>query len=104
MLDFNKIHTHMTVFSHLRLNKHTKRVLSDIIDSITHIDNIVEIHNISGDYDFIIKMIVRDMEHYSQTIFSISEKHAEVMGFKSEFVLKKHKEIAQMPVSYFTDG
>ncbi len=100
LIDFAKIQSHMVVFSHLRLNKHTKQILSDIIDTITKIDNIIEVHNISGDYDFIIKMIVQDMEHYSQTIFSISKKHPEIMNIKSEFVLKRHKEIPQISVAH----
>ena len=91
LIDFNKITSYTTVFSHIILNRHTKQVLIDITDTLTVIDNIVEVYNISGEYDFIIKMVVRDMSHYSQTIFKITEKHPEIINFRSEFVLKSYK-------------
>lgn len=98
VLDLSKIQSHMTVFSHIGLNTHKKQVLDKIVTTLKSIDNITEIHNISGDYDFIIKMVVRDMTHYSETIFKIVENHAEIMNFKSEFVLRNHKSTPQLPV------
>lgn len=40
------------------------------VEDILNIDEIVECYNISGDYDFILKVYANDMKHYQDFVFN----------------------------------
>lgn len=33
-------------------------------------DEVLECYNVSGDYDFILKVLARDMKHYQEFVFN----------------------------------
>jgi DNA-binding Lrp family transcriptional regulator len=47
------------------------------VDDIHNIDEVVECYNVSGDYDFLLKVHAGDMKHY-QDLFSTNWDHLPV--------------------------
>lgn len=91
IVDRNKINRGFIVLSHVKIKSHSK-------DSIIHFENIVsempevlEIFHVSGDYDYILKIGVKDMEAYREFMISKLTNLEEVQSTHSMFMIKEVK-------------
>ena len=64
---------------------------SNFIDAIQKIDEIVECYNISGDYDFMLKILVSSMSHYQEFVQNKLGVIESIGSLHSLFVLKEMK-------------
>ena len=70
ILDAEKFNQGFIVFCNIKLKQHDKNIGHKLVEDIINIDEIVECYNISGDYDFLLKVYVRDMKHYQDFVFN----------------------------------
>jgi len=70
ILDAEKLNRGFMVLCQIKLKIHDKSVGNDFVKEILEIDEVVECFNISGDYDFFLKVQVRDMKHYQDFVFN----------------------------------
>lgn len=63
-----KVGNGMMVLCNIRLKQHNQKNNRDFLDAVQTIDEITECYNTSGDYDFQIKVYVRDMNDYQKFI------------------------------------
>lgn len=63
-IDQKKIARDFTVFCHIKLIQHSKEYLTAFEREVIKLDEILECHHVSGDYDYILKIVVQDMEAY----------------------------------------
>lgn len=66
LLDRNKVEKGFVVFCHLKLIQHTREYLTRFEKEVTRLDEVLECYHVSGDYDYILKIFVRDMEAYRE--------------------------------------
>lgn len=52
------------VFCHLKLIQHTREFLTKFESEVVKLSEVLECHHVSGDYDYILKIAVKDMEAY----------------------------------------
>ncbi|WP_026709549.1 Lrp/AsnC family transcriptional regulator [Flavobacterium frigidarium] len=98
LLDKQKMNLGMIVFCNVRLKEHARNVGSNFVKDIVALPEIIESYNIAGDYDFMLKILVKDMASYqdfvmnklstienignTQTIFVMGEiKHSTALNF-----------------------
>ena len=98
LVDKSKVEKGFVVFCHLKLVQHTKEFLTRFENEVVQLHEVLECHHVSGDYDYILKVLVKDMEAYreflvtklttlqhigsTQSTFMISEvKNTTVIGF-----------------------
>jgi len=55
---------HVVAFVTLRLERHSDEWLSSFADCIDSIPEIVECHRMTGDVDYLLKLMLRDLPHY----------------------------------------
>lgn len=70
VLDADKLQRGFTVFCQVKLKKHDRNVGNELVQAIQNIDEVTECYNISGDFDFLLKVQVRDMKHYQDFVFN----------------------------------
>lgn len=58
----------LVAFSHISLQKHTKKLFHELENNLSCIPDVVECHAVSGNTDFIIKILVKDMDDYKNFI------------------------------------
>ena len=63
LLNRNKINKGFVVFCHLKLLQHTKEFINQFEKEVVKLD---EGFHVSGDYDYILKICVKDMEEYRE--------------------------------------
>lgn len=86
------------VFCNIRLKKHSRNYIIHFKKAIKKIDEITECYNISGDYDFMLKIYVTDMEHYQDFVQNKLGTIESVGSLHSLFVLEEVKHLQGMNV------
>ncbi len=64
LLDGNKVRKGLTVFSYISLKQHSKTAGAQFIKSIMLMPEVVECFTISGEFDFMLKVVAEDMNAY----------------------------------------
>ena len=70
ILDAEKFNQGFIVFCNIKLKQHDRKIGHQFVQDILKIDEVVECYNISGDFDFILKVYARDMKHYQDFVFN----------------------------------
>lgn len=66
MVDRNKVNRGFVVFCHLKLAQHTKTYITKFEQEVKQLDEVLECYHVSGDYDYILKIYVANMEEYRE--------------------------------------
>jgi Lrp/AsnC family leucine-responsive transcriptional regulator len=66
LLNRNKINKGFVVFCHLKLLQHTKEFINQFEKEVVKLDEVLECFHVSGDYDYILKICVKDMDKYRE--------------------------------------
>ena len=66
LLDKEKVGKNFVVFCHLKLIQHTKEFLNKFESEVVQLKEVLECHHVSGDYDYILKICVENMEEYRE--------------------------------------
>jgi len=66
LVDRTKVNRGFVVFCHLKLLQHTKEYLTKFEQEVVLLDEVLECYHVSGDYDYILKIYVADMEAYRE--------------------------------------
>lgn len=86
LLNRNKIDKGFVVFCHIKLVQHSKEFLTKFEDEVVQLDEVLECFHVSGDYDYILKILVKNMEEYREfmvtkltTLHHIGSTHSTFM-------------------------
>lgn len=91
ILDAEKLNQGFTVFCNIKLKQHDRNIGHKFVTDILEIDEVIECYNISGDYDFLLKVTVRDMKHYQDFVFNKLGSVDSVGSTHSSFVMAEIK-------------
>ena len=68
LLDKKQIGKSFMAFCHVKLVQHTKEYVTTFEREILQLEEVSECYHVSGDYDYILKIFVKDVEEYRQFI------------------------------------
>lgn len=92
----------LTAYLNVRLEKHTethKRNPMDVFRaSVQTWPEVVECVALTGEMDYLLRVVVQDMAHYSRFIMETLLKHPSVEDCKTSFVLDRVKATTAMPL------
>ncbi|MEJ5106906.1 Lrp/AsnC family transcriptional regulator [Chryseobacterium sp. MYb328] len=91
ILDAEKLNRGFTVFCQIKLKIHDRSVGYDFVKEILEIEEVAECYNISGDFDFLLKVQVRDMKHYQDFVFNKLGSVDSIGSTHSTFVMSEVK-------------
>jgi Lrp/AsnC family transcriptional regulator, leucine-responsive regulatory protein len=98
ILDPEKLGLKITAFAAISLSLHQDMPIERFRRSIQDIEEITECYHVSGDYDFLLKIVVRDMRAYETLI---REKISRIRGIRqinSSFVFGVPKQTTAIPL------
>lgn len=98
VLDAEKLQCGFVAFCYLKMKQHSYENGMRIMEAVQNIPEIVECYNISGDYDFLLKIYVQDMKSYQQFILRILGDLDCIGSLSSSFVLGEVKNSHQLPL------
>lgn len=70
VLDHKKLGLKLTVFIGITLQGHTRSYLEKFVKEINNFPEVVECHRVSGNFDYLLKLVVEDIEAYESFIIS----------------------------------
>jgi len=92
----------LTAYLNVRLEKHTESHKRNPMDlfraSVQTWPEVVECAAVTGEMDYLLRVVVRDMGHYSRFIMDTLLKHPSVEDCKTSFVLDQVKATTAVPL------
>jgi Lrp/AsnC family transcriptional regulator, leucine-responsive regulatory protein len=92
----------LTAYLNVRLEKHTENHKRNPMDlfraSVQAWPEVVECAALTGDMDYLLRVVVEDMAHYSRFIMDTLLKHPSVQDCKTSFVLDRVKATTAVPI------
>jgi Lrp/AsnC family leucine-responsive transcriptional regulator len=66
LLDKNKVNMSFVAFCNIKLVQHSKDYVIQFENEVTKLKEVLECYHISGDYDYLLKVMVEDMEAFRE--------------------------------------
>jgi Lrp/AsnC family transcriptional regulator, leucine-responsive regulatory protein len=91
LIDAEKLNYGLIVFCNIKLSHHAKSIGNEFVADIMRIKEVVECYNISGDFDFLLKVYAKDMKHYQDFVFNKLGSVKSIGSTHSTFVMCENK-------------
>jgi len=91
LVDRDKIGKDLMVLCNIRLKEHAREAGVQFVEAIKGMEEVMECLNISGDYDFMIKVVVTDMKAYQNFIMNKLASLDNIGSTQSIFVMSEIK-------------
>jgi len=87
----DKINRSFMAVAHIKIKSHSKDAILRFEKKVDQIPEVLECFHVSGEYDYILKIGVQDMEAYREFMLSKLTTMEEVQSTHSMFVIKEVK-------------
>ncbi len=98
LLNPEKLSNGFIVFCNIKLKQHDRKIGHHFVEDIKNIHEVVECYNVSGEYDFILKVFARDMKHYQDFVFNKLGSVESIGSTHSIFVMAEIKNLHNISV------
>jgi Lrp/AsnC family transcriptional regulator, leucine-responsive regulatory protein len=92
----------LTAYITVRLEKHSETHKRKPMDafraSVQTWPDVVECFSLTGEMDYLLRVLVSDMQHYSRFVMDTLLKHPSVQDCKTSFVLDRVKQTTAVPL------
>ena len=91
VLDAEKLHKGFVVFCQVKLSTINKKYAEEFCDTIRQIPEVTECYNISGKYDYLLKVHAPGMKYYQEFILNVLGQIPMLGSLESTFVMEEVK-------------
>jgi len=91
LLNKSKVDKGFVVFCHLKLIQHSQEFLTKFESEVVKLSEVLECFHVSGDYDYILKIVVKDMEAYREFLVSKLTTLQHIGSTQSTFMISEVK-------------
>jgi Lrp/AsnC family leucine-responsive transcriptional regulator len=91
LLDRNKISKGFVVFCHVKLIQHTRENIATFEQQVVQLSEVLECFHVSGDYDYILKVFVENMEEYREFMVTKLTTLQHIGSTQSSFMIEEVK-------------
>lgn len=98
LVDKAIVDRNFTVFCHVKLIQHIKENIAQFEAQVERLNEVVECHHLSGDYDYLLKIHVRDMDAYRNFMVNKLTAMNHIGSTQSSFTIKEVKHSTAIPL------
>lgn len=98
LLNKELVNRSFTVFCHIKLVQHTKDNIQQFEKDVLKLTEVVECYHLSGDYDYLIKIHVKDMPAYREFMISKLTTLQHIGSTQSSFSINEVKHSTAVPI------
>ena len=84
----------------VQLEKHGRAGIDYFTDSVQGWDEVVSCYALTGDMDYLLQVVVQDLEHFSRFLLDRLLNAAGVADVNSSFVLRTVKQTGALPLGH----
>ena len=99
LLDYERLGLRITALAMVSLSLHQEQPIERFRKAVQDIPEILECYHVSGEFDFLLKIVVKDIRAYEQLV---REKLSRIKGIgqiKTSFVLATPKYTTRIPLT-----
>ena len=97
-LNKQKVGLGVSTFVHVALISHRKGIVDSFVEQITRIPEVVECHHITGQGDFILKVVSHNITSYQKLLVEVINEIPEIDNTQSTVILSTFKDSRIMPI------
>ena len=97
VLDQEALGYALTVFAFVRTNQHSDRWFARFEKAVHSIPEILDFYRTSGDIDYLLRIVARDMRHYDE-IYKRLIREVDFADLSSTFVMETFKAGTELPI------
>jgi Lrp/AsnC family transcriptional regulator len=99
LLDRQKMNVGTTVFVSVRTSRHSDEWLQRFTAAVTNMPEILEAHRMSGDTDYLLRIVVPDITEYDR-VYQQLIRELEFLDVSSSFSMEELKSTTAIPVKH----
>ncbi|USU04179.1 Lrp/AsnC family transcriptional regulator [Sphingomonadaceae bacterium OTU29LAMAA1] len=81
------------------MERENARTVDEMMRMLKNIPEVIEAWNVTGDHDFVVRMLARDMESYDELVRELFAADDRVRSFKTLVVIRQVKDASPVPVA-----
>jgi len=93
----------LQAFVRVQLEKHGQQGLDRFIEGVNQWDEVVACYALTGDMDYLLQVVVQDLEHFSQFLLDKLINATGVADVNSSFVLRTVKQTRALPLGHLAN-
>ncbi len=90
----------LTVFVQIKVERHSDGSGTALADALTQLDEVLACHVISGEADFLVEIVVTDLEHYERLLFDTLLQLPGVADLRSNVAIRTLKASGALPLGH----
>lgn len=98
LLNPDRINLPLMVYISIRTNQHNDRWAENFRQVLADIPEVLEVHRMSGDLDYLVKAVVADMPGYDALYKKLIR--ADLSDVSSSFVMETMKQTTELPLTH----
>ncbi len=91
LVDKSQLNKSFIIISHVKLVQHKKEYITQFEREIIQFPEVLECFHVAGDFDYILKICVRDIEEYRDFMVSKLTNLQHIASTQSSFMIKEVK-------------
>ncbi len=99
LLDQQKLGLHLTAYAAIRTHEHTAGWFEGFHRMVTSMPNVMEVHRLSGDIDYLVRAVVPDMQSYDE-MYKEMISSVDLYDVSSSFSMETIKYTTALPVDH----
>lgn len=99
ILDPEKVNAGVTVFVSIKTDKHNEEWLKRFAEVITKFPEVVGFYRMSGDIDYLLKVVVPDIKAYD-LFYKRLVSDIDIENVSSAFAMERIKDTTHLPLNY----
>ena len=99
IINRKKIGLSLMVFCDISLNQHEASYISKFEEDIKQFTEVIECYHIGGTFDYLIKVVAKDMDEYQYFIANKLASLDNIRKVQSSFVMNEIKSTASLPIT-----
>ena len=100
LLDNRLIQKGLTAYTHVQLKEHAFQMMQTFEKEAIQFPEVMECYHMTGQYDYLLKVAVRDMDEYYDFVINRLAKLENLGTVQSFFVLNEAKKHTAYPIVY----
>ena len=99
LVEPRKVGLDLMVFVTVKLEKRGRMPTDAFAKAVKDWPEVLACHSLTGDMDYLLRVQVEDLDHFSRFVMDSLLKHPGVLDVKSSFVLEEVKETTALPLA-----
>ena len=91
ILSAEKLNRGFAVFCSVKLRRLSSELAQAFTDMVKQVPEVTECYNISGSFDYLLRIQAPDMKYYQQFLLNVIGRHENVASLESTFVMEEIK-------------